>query len=590
MTVLACLTDSLAALIAQDRLRPLFQPIVDSRQGLVIGHEALIRGPAGHPLEFPAELFAEAKRTGLLSDLDLACREAAMRAYRQMKMQGYLFINVNPNVLLDKQHPRGCTQRLAQQLGIAADRIVIEISEQYPIQDTEALKQAVHRYRERGFLIAIDDLGAGYSGLKLWSEIKPDFVKIDRYFIQHIHQDPIKREFVQSIITLARGMQSRVIAEGIETSDELQQLQGMGVHYCQGYYLGRPQPTPRVELPRLAASAPRPLLRHHKETIALLARPSTTVDTHTPVHQVFETLLANSQLHSIPVLDRGVPIGMVRREKIMELYSGSYGRALYANKFIKHAMDARPLVVDWQTELELVSNMITDDDEMSDQQHFIVTRQGRYYGLASVRGLLRTMTEQRLLHARYANPLTLLPGNVPIYREIDNALQQHRDFYVAYFDLNNFKPYNDVYGYAQGDKVIQWVARLLQEVLVGAGQFLGHVGGDDFVAVLDGQCDWQSVCDTIIARFKAGIAGFYSAEDRLRKGIVASSRSGEQIFYPLLGIAVGVVHPDSRFCHCHEDVATLTSHAKKEAKRMPDSYCFLSDQRTPLGNEFATSG
>ncbi|WP_344955541.1 bifunctional diguanylate cyclase/phosphodiesterase [Zobellella aerophila] len=584
------MTDSLTALIAQGGLRPLFQPIVDTRQGGLIGHEALIRGPAGHALEFPYDLFGEAKRVGMLSELDLTCREAAMQAYSQMEMEGYLFLNVNPNVLLDKQHPRGCTLRLARELGIPAEKIVIELSEQYPIQNPEDLKQAVHRYREGGFLIAIDDLGAGYSGLKLWSEVKPDFVKIDRYFIEHIDGDPIKREFVQSIITLARGMQSRVIAEGIETGDELRQLQDMGIHYCQGYYLGRPQMTPLAAPPRLPVSDQSLPLRHHKETIALLARPGHTVDINTPVHRVFDTLLANGQLHSLPVLDRGIPVGLVRREKIMELYSGSYGRALYANKCIKHAMDARPLVVDWQSPLERVSNLITDDDEISDHRHFIISRQGRYYGLASVRGLLRTMTELRLLHARYANPLTLLPGNVPIYREIDEALQQQRDFYVAYFDLNNFKPYNDVYGYAQGDKVIQWVARLLQEVLVGDGQFLGHVGGDDFVAVLDGRCDWPVLCDTIIQRFEAGIAGFYSAEDQLRKGIVANSRSGEQIFYPLLGMAIGVVHPDSRNCHCHEDVASLTSHAKQQAKRRQASHCFISDRRAPHQGESIATG
>ncbi|MBM7454281.1 diguanylate cyclase (GGDEF)-like protein [Oceanisphaera litoralis] len=578
MTAFAYLTDSLASLIVQGRLRPLFQPIVDTRQGKVIGHEALIRGPAGHPLEFPADLFAEAKRVGMLSELDLACREAAMRAYRQMEMDGYLFLNVNPNVLLDRQHPRGCTLRLAEKLDISPRNIVIELSEQYPIHNPADLQQAVQRYREGGFLIAIDDLGAGYSGLKLWSEVRPDFVKIDRYFIDKLDQDPIKREFVQSIITLARGMQSRLIAEGIETGEEMNQLQSMGIHNCQGYYLGRPQATPLTETTPLPDRTPR-LLRH-KDTIATLARPGHTVDVHTSVHRVFEMLRANDKLHSLPVLKHGQPVGMVRRERIMELYSGSYGRALYANKAVRQAMDTHPLVVDWQTALERASNLLTDDDDMSGQQHFIITRQGRYHGMASVRSLLRAVTELRLLHARYANPLTLLPGNVPIYREIDEALQQERDFYVAYFDLNNFKPYNDVYGYAQGDKVIQWVARLLQEVLVDAGQFIGHVGGDDFVAVLDARIDWQAQCETIIRRFDAGILDFYSDEDRQRQGIETGSRQGEQTFYPLLGLAIGVVAPDHRRCQSHHDVAALASDAKHQAKQHPHSHCLLSARRS----------
>ncbi|MHA6963574.1 bifunctional diguanylate cyclase/phosphodiesterase [Zobellella denitrificans] len=576
MTVLTCLSDSLASLIAQRGLRPLFQPIVDTRQGRILGHEALIRGPAGHRLEFPGALFGEAKQTGLLSDLDLACREAAMQAYCQRRMDGLLFINVNPNVLLDKQHPRGCTQRLARELGLPAERIVIELSEQYPIQDTEELKAAVNRYRELGFRIAIDDLGAGYSGLRLWSEVKPDYVKIDRYFIQDIHQDPIKREFVQSILALARGMQSRVIAEGIERQEELRQLQDMGIHYCQGYLLGRPQAEP-VRHPggEQAIRGRVGLPGRHKETVAMLARPGVPIKPDEKIHQVFDTLLADGRLLSLPVLDQGVPVGLVRREKIMELFSAAFGRALYANKCVRHVMDS-PVVVDWQCSLEQASQLLTDDEDASAQRHFIVTRQGRYHGLASARGLLRTITEQRLLHARYANPLTLLPGNVPIYREIDEALSRGRDFHVAYFDLNHFKPYNDVYGYAQGDRVILWVARLLQEVIVGAGQFLGHVGGDDFVAVFDEDCDWRPLCERILRRFDEEIPRFYHARDRLRQGMEAHARNGELRHYPLLGLAIGVVAPDARSCHSHFDVAALASEAKHQAKRLPHSHCYFS--------------
>lgn len=580
MTVLTCVSDSLPSLIAQRRLRPLFQPIVDTRAGRILGHEALIRGPAGHRLEFPGELFAEARHCGLLSELDLACREAALQRYHEQGMEGLLFVNVNPNVLLDKHHPRGSTRRLAQALGIASDRIVIELSEQYPVQDTEGLKAAVRRYRELGLRIAIDDLGAGYSGLRLWSEIKPDYVKIDRYFIQHIHQDPIKREFVQSIITLARGMQSKVIAEGIETREELEQLQAMGVDYCQGYLLGRPAAEPARPPRALAAVRDDRGLSRHRETVAMLARPALAMGVDDTLHQAFELLLADDRLHSIPVLDAGRPVGMLRRAKIMELFSAPFGRALYAGKPLRLAMDTRPVVVDWQTSLEQASGLITDDDDVA-AQHFIVTRDGAYYGLGSVRGLLRNITEQRLLHARYANPLTLLPGNVPIYREIDDALQQERDFYVAYFDLNHFKPYNDVYGYAQGDRVIQWVARLLQEMIVGAGQFLGHVGGDDFVAVFDGQCGWQTLCRRIIERFGEEIGQFYRAEDRLRQGIVAHARSGEPQCFPLLGIAIGVVHPDPRRCQSHHDVAALASAAKQAAKRHPHSSCCFSAERFP---------
>ncbi|MDP5291028.1 phosphodiesterase [Oceanimonas sp. CHS3-5] len=581
MIPLSCVGDDLTDLIAEGQLRPLFQPIVDIRAGRILGHEALIRGPHGHRLEFPSALFGEARRQSLLSELDLACRQAALHRYHQLDMQGSLFVNVNPNVLLDRHHPRGCTRRLAEELGIAPDRIVIELSEQDAVQDTDGLKRALKRYRELGFRIAIDDLGAGYSGLKLWSELQPDFVKIDRHFIQHLDQDPVKREFVRSITALARSMDSAVVAEGIETRGELEQLQEMGVQYCQGYWLGRPEAKPLTTVPAFVPTGERQPSRRQQDTVASLARSAPAMDVNDRLDTAFERLLADGRLHSIPVLSQGMPVGMLHRSRVMELFSTPFGRALYANKPLTRAMDTQPVIVDKHSSLESTSQLITDDDNLIARQHFIITHNGHYHGLGSVRGLLRTMTEQRLQHARHANPLTQLPGNVPIYREIDEALQQRRDFYVAYFDLNHFKPYNDVYGYAQGDKVLQWVAGLMQQIIGGAGQFLGHVGGDDFVAVFDARCDWQSLCNEVIRRFDEEIVGFYRPEDRLRQGMMAPARNGELQHYSLLGIAIGVVHPDAGRCHSHDDVALLASAAKHGAKQHAQSCCCFSTERGP---------
>lgn len=560
-------------LIAENRLRPLFQPIMDTRARRILGHEALIRGPAGHPLEMPAALFAQARQLNQLSELDLACRRAALLRFRELNPGGCLFINVNPNVLLDHQHPRGCTRQLAEMLNIAPEQIVIELSEQDAVQDTLGLKEALKHYRQLGFRVAIDDLGAGYSGLKLWSELQPDFVKIDRHFVQQLEQDPVKRAFVQSIVELARSMGSTVIAEGIETRAELDQLQAMGIYYCQGYWLGRPAEEPLSSVPAYIPVGNSRTLPRHQDTVESLTRSATAMDVHDLLDDAFERLRADSRLHSIPVLAQGIPVGMLHRARVMELYSTPFGRALYANKPVTRAMDRQPVIVDSHTILEQVSHLVTDDDNVNVRQHFIVTHNGYYHGLGSVRSLLRTITEQRLMHARYANPLTQLPGNVPIYREIDKALQQKQHFHVAYFDLNHFKPYNDVYGYAQGDKVLQWVAGMMQQIIGDADQFLGHIGGDDFVAVFDQGCDWQALCDEIIRRFDNEIAGFYRPEDRLRRGMTAPARNGELQHYPLLGIAIGVVRPDPSRCHSHDDVALLASSAKYEAKQHDHSHC-----------------
>src|SRR5690606_37353004 len=124
---------------------------------------------------------------------------------------------------------------------------------------------------------------------------------------------------------------------------------------------------------------------------------------------------------------------------------------------------------------------------------FIITEQGSYRGVGSFMDLLRQITDLQLTIARHANPLTGLPGNVPLNEHIQHAIQQKRCVTVCYFDLDNFKPYNDTYGYNKGDKVINKTAKILSQHLDHEFDFLGHVGGDDFIVVFDSQ-DWQARC------------------------------------------------------------------------------------------------
>ncbi|MDV6316813.1 bifunctional diguanylate cyclase/phosphodiesterase [Idiomarina sp. HP20-50] len=575
------LTKELLSLIQAKQLYPLFQPVMDTSRGTVIGHEALIRGPKGHPLEFPDRLFSLASEAQLLSELELACRSAAMEAFQKNAMLGKLFLNVNPNVLQDDSHPHGSTLRLSQQFGITPEQIVIEISERYPIEDTKNLKHAIIHYQKLGFMIAIDDLGAGYSGLKLWSELRPDYVKIDRYFIHFIEKSSVKREFVQSILSLATSLRTKVIVEGVETDDELEQLQTMGVSYCQGFLLGRPTPKPVLEVP------PSFLVPHHHITLNYQSTIASVVDTihcvsaKTRSAEVLDTFTQDKTLSSLPVIHEKRVVGIIRREKIMEFFSGSYGHALYANKTVSHIMDEQPLLVDWQTSLEEVSQLITDNDEVDVFQHIIVTRKDVYYGVASIKNLLRKITELKVDNARHANPLTQLPGNVAINQIIEEQLSRSRGFHVAYFDLNYFKPYNDIYGYEQGDQIIKWLAQILQKHLFRHGHFVGHIGGDDFVAVFKDGHHTKQLCDNIINDFEQEIKRFYHQEHIDMGGIKALSRDGKPVFYPLLGLAIGVVQPDPSKCSSHHDVALLASEAKKEAKEFDGSHCYMCHRQKP---------
>lgn len=253
---MSMLAAELQRLLVQRDLHILFQPIVNTTLGTALGYEALVRGPEESPLHEANALFAIAQAEGQLLQLEMLCRELAIQRFAELQLPAKLFLNVSPMALLDRHHHSGETIRMVEHYGLNPERVVIELSERYPTPDMSLLTMATRHYAGMGFQIAIDDLGAGYSGLKLWSEITPDFVKIDRHFVAGLDSDRIKREFVRFIRDIAGRIGCQVIAEGIETAEEYRALLELGVTKLQGFYLGRPT----VE-PQLVLTPPQPLRR-----------------------------------------------------------------------------------------------------------------------------------------------------------------------------------------------------------------------------------------------------------------------------------------------------------------------------------------
>lgn len=241
---MSLLANELHRLLLQRDLHILFQPIINTREQHALGYEALVRGPEDSALHGAVALFETAQAAGVLAPLERLCRELACARFVELDLPGKLFLNVSPMTLTDPRHPQGETLRILERTGLDPARVVIELSEHYPTQDFELLARATRHYADMGFEIALDDLGSGYSGLRLWSEIRPDYVKIDRHFVDKIQDDRIKREFVRFIRDISSRTDCRVIAEGIETANEYQTLVDLGIDNMQGYYLGYPQAQP----------------------------------------------------------------------------------------------------------------------------------------------------------------------------------------------------------------------------------------------------------------------------------------------------------------------------------------------------------
>jgi diguanylate cyclase (GGDEF)-like protein len=562
-------------------LTPLFQPLVTLTDGQIWGYEALIRGPSDSALHSPLLLFKTAQAFDLLEPLELLCRQLSINAFAAARVDGLLFLNVNPLLLLTSDHPSGLTKSYIQQAGLQPDRIVIELSEQFQVEDTELFINAVKHYREFGFKIAIDDLGSGFSGLKLWSELQPDIVKIDRYFIDQLHRDPIKKAFVKNIIEIAKNTGSSIVAEGIETSEELITCKELGADMGQGYLLGRPETDCRDVSVKAAQLLRMPKSLPLSEALEPVISKVPAVSADTPAQRVAAMFARETGLACVAVVNAQLqPIGIVSKNMINERFSHQFGRALYEKKVIVHCMEQAPVIVERSLSMDTVSGILTAGSDEDSGLYFIVTDNGEYYGLGSVRKVLRQISEHKFQLARYANPLTLLPGNVPINSRIDNLLQTNQQFTIAYIDIDNFKPYNDQYGYSKGDLVIELLAQIIQAETDAATDFVGHIGGDDFI-VLFANSQSVRVARQILQSFEQRVQHYYLPEHIRQGGISAVNRSGVASFFPLLPLSIGLANPDPTLCLSHHDVSALASAAKLQAKKKAGGSIFINKRRVP---------
>ena len=297
-----------------------------------------------------------------------------------------------------------------------------------------------------------------------------------------------------------------------------------------------------------------------EDLVATLVVDITPITPEVTVETVAGLFRANAALTAIPVIEHGLPCGLVRRELFSNLYLSPYGRDLHGRKPVHQFMDREPLILADDIPLAKASQALTDSSRHELEQDFIITRAGLYRGMGRLRDLLKRITELQVLHARYANPLTLLPGNEPINEQINALLGAEATFVVCYCDLDNFKPYNDVYGYSQGDNVIRAVARLLREHAEPELDFVGHVGGDDFILICRSH-DWRLRCEAILSRFADEVGNFYNPADHARGHIKALDRQGSPVTSPLLSLSIGVVAPDPKRCQSHHEVASLASDA-----------------------------
>ena len=564
---------ALRQILAEGLLLPVFQPIVDIRIRTILGYEALIRGPQGE-LHRPDQLFAAALRAGCALELENACRNASLRAFSALGLSGRLFLNVTPNCLLEPALKDGAMQALLRELGLPANRIVLELTENQQITDMPEIHDVLQHYRGRGFQIAIDDLGEGFANLRMWSELRPEYVKIDRHFVHGIADDRIKYHFVRAMQDLAGICNASLVAEGVERGEDFNCIRDMGIACAQGYFIAHPAANPVRQLPAdvcLALDQSRMVTPMQYgvgkvPTAQTLSRWIEPLALHARNDAAIARFEADPELYVLPVVNGLKPVGMINRHSLIDRFARPFRRELYGSKSCELFMDHAPLIVDQNATIQELALMLALAPKHYLYDGFIVTAEGAYLGVGNSQDLMATITEMQISAARYANPLTQLPGNVPINEHIDRMLDAQLAFVAAYIDIDNFKPFNDHFGYRRGDDLIQALAQLICAAVDERNDFVGHIGGDDFFVIFQ-SADWEHRCWQVVHGFVERVEAMMAPEERCQGGYMAESRRGDLGFQAFPTLSIGAVRVQSRQYDSHREVAAAASVAKKQAKK-----------------------
>lgn len=222
-----------------------FQPIVDFPGRRVFSYEALVRGPRNEPSGHVLGQVTDANRYRF----DQACRVKTIELAARLGLSTYLNINFFPRAVYRPELCIRTTIEAARTFDFPIDRIVFEVTEGEKVDDHIHLNRILKEYQRLGFQTAIDDFGAGYSGLNLLAEFQPDFLKLDMFLTRNIHEQRSRQAIVRGIVSVCRELDVGIMAEGIETPEELNWLQQAGVNLFQGYYFAQPEFEALPEVP-----------------------------------------------------------------------------------------------------------------------------------------------------------------------------------------------------------------------------------------------------------------------------------------------------------------------------------------------------
>lgn len=487
--------------LAGDGLQAAFQPIVDLRRGEIAGFETLTRLAPGSAFSNPGELFDAAEKSGTLWDLEERTRAVSLDAATHWRGGTKLFLNTTPQVFSDARFSYAITTLVKNTPGLTPSRVVLEITERSDQQHVVGLDEQVRLVKAAGFEVAIDDVGAGTSGLNRIMALRPHWLKLDRELVEGIHRDRVRQNLIRFFLRFATLSGVKLIAEGIEQNDELATLMDLGVVYGQGYLLGRPGARDQTLAPEVVRFIQQQKLGgpmgqqpdRRVVTVGRFVRPVICVDAKRTISDVAAAVLRDLHISGVVVVDGERPVGWCDRDTILRNAADSR-----AGQQIGFVLEPEVTIASSTTTVPDALELASSREERQVGAPLVVADENGVSGIVSVGDLLHAAADlTRDVQLRIA-PLTGLPGrvladehlsrlfrNAPLPPNADtSALRLARTHDAALIDVRAFSAYNERMGYELGDELLRRVAETFRRVcgLLSSEIYFAHLGDDRFLA------------------------------------------------------------------------------------------------------------
>jgi len=589
-----------------------YQPQFDSKGKQLVGMEALARwkspflGNVG-----PDKFIPVAESNGTIVALGEQIMELALTNCQNWRENGFPELTVSVNVSARQLKNRHFADKLKQLLalsGLPPEYLFIELTESVLLEHSDENTEQILRLKDLGVKLAIDDFGTGFSSLTHLKFLPVDIIKIDKSFVSELENNLDDRAIVTAIIAMAQSLHLKVVAEGVETEEQHRILHELGCDCMQGYYFGKPMD--RISFEQFLENRQKPILKIRDPEEKKIKKSTKSAQIITPIQEdrllqnvtditlkiapltpgdrlntALERFQTDKTLQVLPVVDQQRVIGILNRsEFIEEQVVGRIGYAFHINhsRKIRDLMQPVPLVIDSEFTIEEAATALHGKFETTRLENICVARRGIYQGVLDVRTLVEAITALNLKLAKGANPLTGLPGNESIQREIICRLESGLPFEIAYIDIDNFKPYNDFYGFERGDMVISVMGDILKNhdvsLLPGLrkNNFCGHIGGDDFI-IITSSGNAIDLSRQVILEFNTRLPLFHGSSDYRKGRYTSLNRKGELEAFNLLSLSAAVISTLRLNDPSYPRLASMASEVKKKAKEIKGSSIVFKD-------------